>query len=259
MVDTSTGEIKVFYGGRTPPSTPTSLVQRQQASSAFKPYVLATALEQGISLRSIYDGDSEGFRPGQPVGTTQPQLRSGRLDPVHPGLDQPACSWRSSRPAGGDRDRWPRGSRKQLEAAEIGPTSRWAPCRSPRSTRRRVRDFRQQRCMPQHLIAKVVDTETSEELRRRTPTFWSRWPGRSAQDGGDATRDATGHHRQPQRQAGRRPSHGRQDRYLNNAVSAWFVGFVPQYSLRWDCIAPTANRSCCLVTSIYGGQMPARL
>ncbi|RCV55440.1 transglycosylase domain-containing protein [Marinitenerispora sediminis] len=64
-VDPKTGEIKGFYGGDNAlTDADNSLIQRGQAGSAFKPYVLATGLTQGIGLRSTFDGDSPQEFPG---------------------------------------------------------------------------------------------------------------------------------------------------------------------------------------------------
>ncbi|WP_017539588.1 transglycosylase domain-containing protein [Nocardiopsis halophila] len=58
-VDPATGEIKAFRGGTDfTQDRNNSLIERAQAGSAFKPYVLATGLGQGISLQSEFDGSS---------------------------------------------------------------------------------------------------------------------------------------------------------------------------------------------------------
>jgi membrane peptidoglycan carboxypeptidase len=59
-VDPSTGEVKAFYGGKNYLDTQlsTSFGSYAQAGSGFKPYVLAAALDQGISLDSTVDGSS---------------------------------------------------------------------------------------------------------------------------------------------------------------------------------------------------------
>ncbi|MFD3684592.1 transglycosylase domain-containing protein [Nocardiopsis sp. NPDC058631] len=58
-VDPSTGEILAFHGGPDVSAVVNnSLHHRTQAGSSYKPYVLATALSNDISLRSMFDGDS---------------------------------------------------------------------------------------------------------------------------------------------------------------------------------------------------------
>lgn len=66
------GAIRALYGGRDygghyPASqVNTALDVRRQAGSSFKPYVLATALEQGVSLNQTFDGSSPKTVPGYP-------------------------------------------------------------------------------------------------------------------------------------------------------------------------------------------------
>ncbi len=57
-VDPATGEVVAFYGGNDylENQYDTSFHGAAQAGSAFKPYVLATALEEGYSLQSTVDG-----------------------------------------------------------------------------------------------------------------------------------------------------------------------------------------------------------
>ncbi|WP_306370296.1 transglycosylase domain-containing protein [Nocardiopsis sp. CC223A] len=57
-VDNATGEVLAFYGGHDylENQYDSALLGGAQAGSAFKPYVLATALEEGYSLNSFVDG-----------------------------------------------------------------------------------------------------------------------------------------------------------------------------------------------------------
>ncbi|MES0832225.1 transglycosylase domain-containing protein [Nocardiopsis tropica] len=64
-VDPATGEIIAFHGGPAVSEVVNnSLHHRTQAGSSYKPYVLATALSNDISLRSMFDGDSPQNFPG---------------------------------------------------------------------------------------------------------------------------------------------------------------------------------------------------
>ncbi|PDP87555.1 glycosyl transferase family 51 [Glycomyces fuscus] len=64
-VDPATGEIVAFHGGdNAVEDVNNSLTHRTQAGSSYKPYVLATALSNDISLRSTFDGDSPQEFPG---------------------------------------------------------------------------------------------------------------------------------------------------------------------------------------------------
>jgi membrane peptidoglycan carboxypeptidase len=68
-VDPKTGAVRAYYGGEVGTGNDYAEAQRQPGSS-IKPYVLATALEQGIGVQSRRDGSSpQEFpdRPGLPV------------------------------------------------------------------------------------------------------------------------------------------------------------------------------------------------
>ncbi|MGY1622443.1 transglycosylase domain-containing protein [Geodermatophilus sp. SYSU D00965] len=56
-VDPHTGAVKAYFGGRNGTGTDYAQAQRQPGSS-MKPYTLATALEQGISVNARRDGSS---------------------------------------------------------------------------------------------------------------------------------------------------------------------------------------------------------
>ena len=64
-VDPGTGEIKAFHGGSDAAEViNNSLTHQTQAGSAYKPYVLTAALQDNISMRSMFDGDSPQEFPG---------------------------------------------------------------------------------------------------------------------------------------------------------------------------------------------------
>jgi len=68
-VDPKTGGVRAYYGGASGVGQDYGLSQRQPGSS-MKPYVLATALNQGISVTARRNGsDDQTFRdrPGRPV------------------------------------------------------------------------------------------------------------------------------------------------------------------------------------------------
>jgi membrane peptidoglycan carboxypeptidase len=67
------GAVQAWYGGAAyeDPKVPGSfldLVQaKEQAGSSFKPYTLLTALQQGVTLNTTFDGSSPKVIPGYPV------------------------------------------------------------------------------------------------------------------------------------------------------------------------------------------------
>jgi membrane peptidoglycan carboxypeptidase len=71
-IDPKTGAVRAYYGGRSGVGTDYAESQRQPGSS-MKPYVLATALEQGISVTARRDGSSPQTFPDR----TKPVSNSG--------------------------------------------------------------------------------------------------------------------------------------------------------------------------------------
>ncbi|MDA8371943.1 MAG: transglycosylase domain-containing protein [Nocardiopsaceae bacterium] len=69
-IEPETGEVVGFYGGKDyiENQFDSAFSGSAQAGSAFKPYVLATALEDGYSLDSIVDGSSPIFVSGSEIG-----------------------------------------------------------------------------------------------------------------------------------------------------------------------------------------------
>ncbi|MFI6576912.1 transglycosylase domain-containing protein [Nocardiopsis sp. NPDC050513] len=64
-IDPATGEIVAFHGGDdVVTDVDNSLIHRTQAGSSYKPYVMATALSQNMSLRTQLDGSNGREFPG---------------------------------------------------------------------------------------------------------------------------------------------------------------------------------------------------
>jgi membrane peptidoglycan carboxypeptidase len=71
-VDPKTGAVRAYYGGKSGTDFDYAQAQRQPGSS-IKPYVLATALEQGIGVAARRDGSSPQTFPDRP----SPVVNSG--------------------------------------------------------------------------------------------------------------------------------------------------------------------------------------
>ena len=153
-VDPKTGAVRAYYGGVSGTDFDYAQAQRQPGSS-MKPYVLATALEQGISVTARRDGSSPQTFPdreGEVVnsgGASCARLHAGRGDdplPQHdllrPGLrggpgERPrdgaagprACRTCGRAASSTARRRWP------TPPAAPGPRSASVSTRCARSTR----------------------------------------------------------------------------------------------------------------------------
>ncbi len=73
-VEPGTGRIKAYYGGKVGNGALDYASRSYQPGSSIKPYVLAEALSQGISLKSYWDGSSPQKFPDRP---DQPVFNSG--------------------------------------------------------------------------------------------------------------------------------------------------------------------------------------
>ncbi|WP_017574060.1 transglycosylase domain-containing protein [Nocardiopsis halotolerans] len=99
-IDPATGEVVAFYGGHDYATNQfdTSFLGGGQAGSAFKPYVLATALKQGYSLNTVVDGSgpqyingariqNSGDAPGGPMNLIEASRVSNNLGFIQLGME----------------------------------------------------------------------------------------------------------------------------------------------------------------------------
>ncbi len=89
-LDISTGEVRAMVGGRSPRPGDFNLATRalRQAGSAFKPFVLAAALDDGFSLNKSY----------RAPGSMRVRFQSGQVWPVR-NFDRRGHGWLSLRSA----------------------------------------------------------------------------------------------------------------------------------------------------------------
>ncbi len=73
-IEPATGKVKAYYGGKIGNGALDYASRSYQPGSSIKPFVLAEALRQGISLKSYWDGSSPQTFPDRP---NQPVFNSG--------------------------------------------------------------------------------------------------------------------------------------------------------------------------------------
>ncbi|QBI56722.1 transglycosylase domain-containing protein [Streptomonospora litoralis] len=271
-VKPQTGEIKAFYGGTDWTKDPNnSLRLDAQAGSAFKPYVLATGLEQGIGLKSEFNGDSPQEFPGvgesiqndSNVDHGQVNLVESTADSINTSFVQLAIETtpqavRDTAAAAGV-------SEDQFETAQLGPNIALGTYRvSALDQAAGFATFANGGVhMPQHMITKVtnaegdvVEPEDAAKLESGTQAF-------SRQTAIDATYAMT----QVVENGGGesaalpdgRPVAGKTGT-SNSAKSAWFVGFTPQLSTAVGLSRDDGKKLVIPgVEAIYGGTTSAKI
>ncbi|RMI47899.1 penicillin-binding protein [Actinomadura harenae] len=106
-VDPANGEIKAFYGGDKKHNGDYDTVfnPSAQAGSSFKPYVLATALKAGFSIKSTIDGHS-------------PQCFDGEGENIPGATDRTTCINKGGYPVQNDAGDGPMGTIDLVKATE---------------------------------------------------------------------------------------------------------------------------------------------
>ncbi|PSK95499.1 membrane peptidoglycan carboxypeptidase [Murinocardiopsis flavida] len=241
-VEPQTGEVKAFYGGTDfLEDANNSIDQTGQAGSAFKPYVLATGLSQGISLKSEFNGDSpqnfEGL--GEPVRNDS-NKSWGTVDLVDSTANsvntsfvelaiqvQPQNAADTAKKAGIPDARF--------KTADLGPNIALGTYQvSALDQAAGFSTFANKgKHMPQHMVTevknrdgKVIEPNDADKLDSGTAAFDA-----------DVAADATYAMEQVVKNGGAktaalpdgRPVAGKTGT-SNSAKSAWFVGFTPQLS-----------------------------
>ncbi|GAA1756326.1 transglycosylase domain-containing protein [Streptomonospora arabica] len=271
-IEPQTGEIKAFYGGTDFTEDPNnSLVLDAQAGSAFKPYVLATGLEQGIGLKSTFNGDSPQEFPGVGEPIQNDSNRSwGEVDLVESTAHSintsfvqlaiettPAAVVETAGAAGVSED--------QFETAEMGPNIALGTYRvSALDQAAGFATFANGGVhVPQHMITKVTNAEgevvepnDQAKLESGTRAFSEETAADATyamtqvveNGGGDAAALPDG-----------RPVAGKTGT-SNSAKSAWFVGFTPQLATSVGLSRDDGEELVIPgVSAIYGGTTSAKI
>ncbi|WP_344733804.1 transglycosylase domain-containing protein, partial [Spinactinospora alkalitolerans] len=270
-VDPRTGEVKGFYGGADfSTDTNNSLTERAQAGSAFKPYVLATGLSQGISLNSTFDGDSPQEFPGvgEPIQNDS-NVSHGQVNLVESTAESintsfvelaiqvtPAAVTETARKAGIPEE--------QFETAEMGPNIALGTYQvTALDQAAGFSTFANGGVhMPQHMVTGVKDAEGNV----LEPNDADRLESGNRAFSADVAADATYAMTQVVDGGGGenaalpdRPVAGKTGT-SNSAKSAWFVGYTPQLS---TAVGLSRDDGQALdipgVDAIYGGTTSAKV
>ncbi|GAA4917788.1 transglycosylase domain-containing protein [Streptomonospora salina] len=271
-VEPQTGEIKAFYGGEDFSSDPNnSLTLDAQAGSAFKPYVLATGLEQGIGLESTFNGDSPQEFPGiaEPIQNDSNESH-GEVDLIESTAKSintsfvqlaiettPNAVVTTADDAGVSED--------QFETADLGPNIALGTYRvSALDQAAGFATFANGGVhMPQHMITELTDAEgdvvepdDQAELESGTRAF-------SQDTAADATYAMTqvvdGGGGESAALPDGRPVAGKTGT-SNSAKSAWFVGFTPQLATAVGLSRDDGQKLVIPgVNAIYGGTTSAKI
>ncbi|MBV2364071.1 transglycosylase domain-containing protein [Streptomonospora nanhaiensis] len=267
-----TGEIRAFYGGTDFTQDPNnSLTLRAQAGSAFKPYVLAAGLEQNISLRSEFNGDSPQEFPGvgEPIQNDsnkdwgQVDLVESTAHSINTSFVQLAIE--VGPPAVVDIAKAAGIREEQFETAEMGPNIALGTYQvTALDQAAGFATFANGGVhMPQHMITKVTNANGEEiqpndaqQLEEGTPAFSEETAIDATyamtqvveNGGGDAAALPDG-----------RPVAGKTGT-SNSAKSAWFVGYTPQLA---TAVGLSRDDGEALVipgvNDVYGGTTSAKI
>ncbi|WP_052809737.1 transglycosylase domain-containing protein [Streptomonospora alba] len=271
-VEPQTGEIKAFYGGEDFSSDPNnSLRLDAQAGSAFKPYVLATGLEQGIGLKSTFNGDSPQEFPGiaEPIQNDsnrsygEVNLIESTASSINTAFVQlaiettPQAVVQTAGDAGVSDD--------QFETADMGPNIALGTYRvSALDQAAGFSTFANEGVhMPQHMITKVTNAEGDELEPKDKAKLESGTRAFSQETAADATYAMTqvvdGGGGESAALPDGRPVAGKTGT-SNSAKSAWFVGYTPQLA---TAVGLSRDDGEALVipgvNDVYGGTTSAKI
>ncbi|GAB3446624.1 transglycosylase domain-containing protein [Streptomonospora sediminis] len=270
-VEPQTGEIKAFYGGTDFTSDPNNSISLDaQAGSAFKPYVLAAGLEQGIGLKSTFNGDSPQEFPGvaEPIQNDS-NVDYGEVDLIKSTADSINVSFvqlaiEATPKAVVDIAGAAGVSKDQFETAQMGPNIALGTYRvSAVDQAGGFATFANDGVhIPQHMVTKVTNAEgkvlepkDAELLEQGTRAFShetavdATYAMTQVVDGGGGEAAAL-----PDR-----PVAGKTGT-SNSAKSAWFVGFTPQLATSVGLSRDDGKKLVIPgVDAIYGGTTSAKI
>lgn len=264
-IDPETGEVLAFYGGHDywENQYDSSFLGAAQTGSAFKPYVLATALEQGYSLNSTVDGrgprtiagsriQNAGNSPGGVMTLTQATQVSNNLGFIELAQEVGFESVRDTVYAAG----WPEGSVPDSQLVPVMPLGA-SSARTVDQASGYATFANGGVHVETHVVREIVDSE-GENVRPEVESNRALEEETAADvthalqqvvNGGTGT-------------AARLPNHPTAGKTgtTDGSVAAWFVGYTPQLSTAVGIYSGN-NESFSIpgYGSLSGGTLPASL
>ncbi|MFE6390148.1 transglycosylase domain-containing protein [Nocardiopsis dassonvillei] len=264
-VDPATGEVLAFYGGHDywENQYDSSFLGAAQTGSAFKPYVLATALEQGYSLNSTVDGrgpqtiagsriQNAGNSPGGIMTLTQATQVSNNLGFIELAQEVGFENVRDTVYAAG----WPEGSVPDSQLVPVMPlgasSARTVDQASGYATFanggvhvethvvREIIDSEGENVRPEVESNRALEEETAADVTHALQQVVNGGTGTGARLANHPTAGKTG--------------------TTDGSVAAWFVGYTPQLSTAVGIYSGN-NESFSIpgYGSLSGGTLPASL
>ncbi|MFI6579339.1 transglycosylase domain-containing protein [Nocardiopsis sp. NPDC050513] len=263
-VDPATGEVVAFYGGHDYNANQydSSFLGRAQAGSAFKPYVLATALEQGIGLNTTVDGrgpqtingtriQNAGNSPGGIMSLTQATQFSNNLGYIE--LAQ-RVGFEEVRQTAYDMG-WPDGSIGDDQLVPVMPLG--AASVRPVDQASGYGTFANGGVhVEAHVVREIVNTDGENE--RPEPESSRALSESTAADVTYALQQVVNSGTGTAANLWDHPTAGKTGT-TNGSVAAWFVGYTPQLSTSVGVYNENNQSFSIPGQSISGGGMPAQL
>ncbi|PRX00987.1 UNVERIFIED_ORG: membrane peptidoglycan carboxypeptidase [Actinomadura viridilutea] len=287
-VDPQNGEIKAFYGGDPKRSqVDTVFTPSAQVGSSFKPYVLATALKSGQSIKSTIDGHSpqcfDGAGESHPISSSCYAVKNDEGDPPMGVIDLVTATEKSVNTAYVKLGLKLGLARVARTAEEFGIPKRYLdPHRNAGGLSLGIANIpavyqaagyaafaNGGTAVTPHLITKV-QVRTEDGTYRTLPLPWGKDKGErvlSQDQAAQATyamrKVVTSGTATSARLSDGRQVAGKTGTTDKNAA-AWFVGYIPQLSTAVTVFNKNGTKPITGIpgfrgNSIYGGTVPAKI
>lgn len=263
-IDPATGEVLAFYGGHDywENQYDSAFLGAAQTGSAFKPYVLATALEQGYSLNSRVDGrgprtiagsriQNAGNAPGGVMTLTEATRQSNNLGFIELAQEVGFENIRDTVYAAG----WPDGSIPDSQLVPVMPLG--AASARPVDQASGFATFANEgEHFEAHVIREIVNTDGENE-RPEVEGEQVMEPSTAA-DVTHALQQVVNSGTGTAARLANHPTAGKTGT-TNGSVAAWFNGYTPQLATSVGVYSGNNESFSIPGHNISGGGLPATL